>query len=241
MWRQLALAAIVSIMPMVPAAYPLAENQHAVVSNISMTQVVEKQVVRFNWDKVSTAKKYRVRIFQGSTRIAKKFVDKNRAKFKETKFEDHQTYTVSVRAKGNVNYAANSWATYTFIYFDADHDNDLIKDQDDYDDDNDGIPDTIDDDPYGVSGTVYNITIQDNTLQDGTITILQNDTVTWVNRDEDRDHAVAANNNSWFSEPLQYNESYSHVFTEAGVYSYYDPTTVFNTDSMTGTITVNAQ
>ncbi len=237
MIRQVALALMVSLVTMVPAVRPTAA-QHSVVTGIKMEQVIEHQRVKFTWNSVTTAKRYRIKIMHGADRIAKKTVKDTKAKFKETKFDDNETYTVYVRAKGNANYVINDWTTYSFVYFDEDHDNDLIADSEDYDDDNDGIPDSIDDDPYGVSGTVYSIVIENNSLQDGTITIMQNDTVTWVNRDEGG-HAVSATNKSWYSPPLQRNESYTHVFDTAGVYTYFDPA-YSGVTSMTGTITVIA-
>lgn len=239
MIRQVALTFMLSLLAMLPAASPQADSQHAVVTGVKMIQLIDKQKVKFSWDEVSTAKKYRIKILQGSTRIARKFVENPKAKFKETKFKDNLTYTVYVRAKGNARYARNNWTTYSFVYFDEDHDNDLIPDSEDYDDDNDGIPDTIDSDPYGVSGTVYSVVIENNSLQNGTITILQNDTVTWVNKDEGG-HSVSASNKSWYSPPLQRNESYSHIFDAVGVYTYSDPTYPGVT-TMTGTITVNSQ
>ncbi len=238
LWRQIALAVLVGVMPLMPTAQP-AVAQHAVVTNVQMTQVISTQRIKFTWDKIATAKKYRIRIMHGSDKIAKKNVDKPHAKFKESKFSDYETYTVYIRAKGNANYTVNAWTEYTFIYFDADHDNDLISDEDDYDDDNDGIPDTIDDDPYSVSGTVYPIIIENNALQSGTISILQNDSVTWINKDEGG-HAVAASNGSWYSPPLQRNESYTHVFGSTGIFTYYDPTYP-GVANMMGTITVSTE
>ena len=152
---------------------------------------------------------------------------------------DGETYTVYVRAKPNAKYAAAPWGTYTFTWSDEDHDNDFIPDEIDTDDDNDGIPDTEDSDPIGMSGTVYTVKIENNAFVDGSLSIIEDDSVTWVNRDENG-HSVAADDGSWESPPLQTNESYTHAFTTAGVFPYYDPTYP-NLSAMTATITVNTE
>ncbi|MBI4407353.1 MAG: hypothetical protein HY565_02520 [Candidatus Kerfeldbacteria bacterium] len=212
---------------------------HAIVTNVSMKQLIQKQRLKFTWNKVSTARRYRVKIMHGSTRIARKLVIHRSARFKESKFVDGESYILYVRAKPTAKYAAAGWATYAFTFNDLDHDNDLIPDETDGDDDNDGIPDAQDDQPTDVSGTVYTVRIENNTLIDGTITVQPADSVTWVNKDEGG-HSIEATNGSWASPPLQSNESYTHAFDSTGVWSYYDPTYP-GIDAMTGTITVQAE
>jgi len=204
-----------------------------------MKQIITTQRVKLTWDRVTTARRYRIKIIHNGVRMARKLVRKPKAKFRETKFIDNESYTVYVRARGNKNYTKTDWTTFTFVFFDIDHDNDLISDADDPDDDNDGIPDTEDSDPYGVSGTVYPVTIKQNSFVNGTITLAQNDSVTWINQDEGG-HAVSATNGQWYSPPLEANESYTHIFSAAGVFPYYDPTHPLLT-SLTGTITVTSQ
>ncbi|EKD78842.1 MAG: Blue copper protein, partial [uncultured bacterium] len=162
-----------------------------------------------------------------------------RAKFPETKFRDGETYSVYVRAKPNAQYAAADWGIYTFTWSDEDHDNDFIPDDIDADDDNDGIPDAEDDNPIAVGGTVYAVKIEGNAFISGTISIVAGDSVTWVNRDESG-HSVAAEDDSWSSPPLQHNESYTHTFSDPGVFPYYDPTYP-DLAAMQATITVNAE
>lgn len=222
-----------------PTADAATSDTHAVVTNITLKQLVKKQRLKFSWNKVATARRYRIKIFHGSTRIARKLVRRRHAKFSETKFSDGETYTVYVRAKPNAIYAAADWATYTFTWSDEDHDNDLIPDVTDTDDDNDGILDEDDSNPIDVSGTVYTVKIDGNEFVDGTISIVQNDSVTWVNRDENG-HSVAAEDGSWSSPPLQWNESYTHIFTDTGVFPYYDPSYP-NLEAMQATITVNTE
>lgn len=229
-WNRLALTVLLGVVPLVA---------HQPVSNISVTQVIETQRVKVTWTGIDTAGKYRIKIKEGDTIVKKKIVKRARAKFKESFFSDNTTYTVYVRARANKNYSRSDWTTYTFEYYDVDHDNDLVSDDEDYDDDNDGIPDTLDEQPLdGISGTVYPIEIEENEFVDGTISIAPNDTVTWINRDDA--HAVSANDGSWYSPPLQRNESYSHVFTDEGVHQYYDPT-LPTVSSLSGSITVVAE
>lgn len=238
-WTTLALVPVLLGCLLLPNAQAATIGTHAQVTNITVKQLVNKQRLKFTWDKVSTARRYRIKIFHGSTRIARKLVERRRAKFPETKFTDGETYTVYVRAKPNAKYAAAPWGTYTFTWSDEDHDNDFIPDTTDTDDDNDGIPDVSDPDPIGMSGTVYTVTIENNALVNGTVSITQDDSITWVNRDENG-HAVAAEDGSWESPPLQHNESYTHAFTTAGVFPYYDPTYP-NLAAMKATITVNSE
>lgn len=238
-WRTIALIPLLVFCLFLPQVKADTTSSHALVTNITLKQLVQKQRLKFTWDKVITARRYRVKIMHGSTRIARKLVIRRRVRFKDSKFQDGESYILYVRARPNAKYAAAGWATYAFTFDDLDHDNDLLPDETDPDDDNDGIPDAQDDQPTDVSGTVYTVRIENNTLIDGTITINQADSVTWVNKDEGG-HSVEATNGSWASPPLESNESYTHAFDSSGVWSYYDPTYP-GIDVMTGTITVRAE
>lgn len=126
---------------------------------------------------------------------------------------------------------------------DPDDDNDGILDVDEapgqqFDEDNDGIEDYLDEDYIAEHAPTetFTIRIKNNSLVDGDITISVGDTVQWTNKDEGG-HAIAAADGSWESPPLESNESYSHIFTEAGSVDYYDPTYP-DTAALTGTITI---
>lgn len=235
-WTRLVGAALLVLGLFLSLTNSVAADTHAVVTNIAVKQLINKQRLKFYWDRVTTARRYRIKIFHDSTRIARKLVRRRRAKFPETKFRDGETYTVYVRAKPNAQYAAAEWGIYTFTWSDEDHDNDFIPDDIDPDDDNDGIPDAEDDNPIDVGGTVYTVKIEGNAFLNGTISIVAGDSVTWVNRDENG-HSVSADDGSWSSPPLQRNESYTHTFADTGIFSYYDPTYP-DLEAMRATITV---
>ncbi|EKE01503.1 MAG: Blue copper protein [uncultured bacterium] len=126
---------------------------------------------------------------------------------------------------------------------DPDDDNDGILDVDEapgqqFDEDNDGIEDYLDEDYIAAHTPVetFTVRIKNNSFVSGDITINVGDTVTWTNKDEGG-HAVAAQDGSWDSPPLESGESYSRTFSEAGSVEYYDPTYP-GTVALTGTITI---
>lgn len=75
------------------------------------------------------------------------------------------------------------------------------------------------------------ITIEDMEFEDGTITIEEGTTVTWVWADAPIEHNVVFAD---FESPLQAEGSYTHTFEEAGTYDYH----CAPHPSMTGVITV---
>lgn len=77
------------------------------------------------------------------------------------------------------------------------------------------------------------IKIADMEFENGTITIEEGTTVTWVWDDAPMEHNVVFDA---FESPLQAEGSYTHTFDEAGVYEYHCAPHPF----MTGTITVVA-
>jgi len=68
----------------------------------------------------------------------------------------------------------------------------------------------------------------------GTITVSENTTITWTNKDP-VDHTVTSDNGLFDSGNISSGGTYSHLFTTAGSYPYY--CTIH--PSMTGTVVVN--
>ncbi|MDP3970166.1 MAG: hypothetical protein Q8P90_00530 [bacterium] len=126
---------------------------------------------------------------------------------------------------------------------DPDDDGDGINDVDEvvgqqFDDDNDGTPDITDPDyieEHIPNPIIYTINITSSGFSGGDITIAVNDYVKWTNKDEIAGHVIAAADTSWTSQPLTFGDSFTKVFTSAGIYPYQDPT---RSDTFSGTITV---
>lgn len=77
------------------------------------------------------------------------------------------------------------------------------------------------------------VTIADMEFQNGTVTIEEGTTVTWVWEDAPMEHDVVFDS---FQSPLQAEGTFSHTFDEAGTYEYHCTPHPF----MKGTITVVA-
>lgn len=75
------------------------------------------------------------------------------------------------------------------------------------------------------------ITIEDMEFKNGTVTVEEGTTVTWVWEDAPVEHNVVFDD---FESPLQAEGTYTHTFEEAGSYEYHCEPHPF----MTGTITV---
>lgn len=75
------------------------------------------------------------------------------------------------------------------------------------------------------------ITIEDMEFQNGTVTIVEGTTVTWVWNDAPMEHNVVFDD---FESPLQAEGTFTHTFDEAGAYEYFCAPHPF----MKGTITV---
>jgi len=75
------------------------------------------------------------------------------------------------------------------------------------------------------------ITIEDMEFQNGTVTIVEGTTVTWVWNDTPMEHNVVFDD---FESPLQAEGTFTHTFEEAGTYEYFCAPHPF----MKGTITV---
>lgn len=75
------------------------------------------------------------------------------------------------------------------------------------------------------------VTIADMEFQNGTVTIEEGTTVTWVWEDAPVEHNVVFDS---FESPLQAEGTYTHTFEEAGSFDYHCAPHPF----MTGTITV---
>jgi len=75
------------------------------------------------------------------------------------------------------------------------------------------------------------ITIADMEFENGTVTIVEGTTVTWVWDDAPMEHNVVFDD---FESPLQAEGTFAHTFEEAGVYDYHCAPHPF----MKGTITV---
>lgn len=75
------------------------------------------------------------------------------------------------------------------------------------------------------------ITIEDKEFKNGTVTVEEGTTVTWVWEDAPVEHNVVFDD---FESPLQAEGSYTHTFEEAGSFDYHCAPHPF----MTGTITV---
>lgn len=125
---------------------------------------------------------------------------------------------------------------------DADDDGDGVLDVDEapgqqFDEDNDGTPDNEDEDfvPDAPDPEINVVTISSTGFTNGSPTIRVNDYVQWVNKDELADHTIVANDQSWSSQPLQFQSTYARQFTSVGTYDYYDPNF---SNTFTGTITV---
>lgn len=78
------------------------------------------------------------------------------------------------------------------------------------------------------------VTIADMEFQNGTLTVEEGATVTWVWEDAPIEHNVVSDD---FESPLQAEGTYTHTFEEAGTYEYHCSPHPF----MTGTITVVGQ
>ncbi|HEX7099128.1 MAG TPA: plastocyanin/azurin family copper-binding protein [Acidimicrobiia bacterium] len=88
--------------------------------------------------------------------------------------------------------------------------------------------------PEAAAGTPVEdpvITIEDMEFKNGTVTIEEGTTVTWVWNDAPMEHNVVFDD---FESPLQAEGTFTHTFEEAGVYDYHCAPHPF----MTGTITV---
>lgn len=86
-----------------------------------------------------------------------------------------------------------------------------------------------------VTAAEYSIDIAGFTYEPASLTILEGDTVTWLNLDQ-VPHTATADDASWDSGTLNHGESWSHTFETAGVWDYY---CVIH-PSMTGVIIVEA-
>lgn len=75
------------------------------------------------------------------------------------------------------------------------------------------------------------VTIEDMEFQNGTLTVEEGTTVTWVWEDAPVEHNVVADD---FESPLQAEGTFTHTFEETGTYEYHCAPHPF----MTGTITV---
>lgn len=64
------------------------------------------------------------------------------------------------------------------------------------------------------------VTIDNFEFAPATITVAAGTTVTWTNEDDSR-HTVAADDDSWTSEPLSTGDTFTHTFDAEGTVSYY--------------------
>jgi plastocyanin len=66
-----------------------------------------------------------------------------------------------------------------------------------------------------------NVDIEDLKFKPAEIKIKIGETVAWTNND-DREHTITADDNSFKSGPLRTGKTYRHKFTSAGRYPYHD-------------------
>jgi plastocyanin len=64
------------------------------------------------------------------------------------------------------------------------------------------------------------VTVDNFSFNPATLTVAPGTTVTWTNRD-DVPHTITANDKRFASKPLDTDDTFSHVFTQAGTYSYF--------------------
>jgi plastocyanin len=97
--------------------------------------------------------------------------------------------------------------------------------------DDDASSDTAAADGSSAGGT--EVTIADFAFDPGDLTVSVGDTVTWTN-DDDTDHTVTADDDSFDSDDVAGGETFEQTFDEAGDFSYHCSIH----SQMTGTITV---
>jgi len=83
------------------------------------------------------------------------------------------------------------------------------------------------------SGNSNTVSISNMSFASSSISITKGTTVTWTNNDA-MQHTVTADDNSFTSVKLNYGDTYSHMFSDAGTIAYH--CTVH--PSMTGTVEV---
>src|SRR3954451_10966300 len=66
-----------------------------------------------------------------------------------------------------------------------------------------------------------NVDIEDLKYKTAEIKVKAGETVVWTNND-DREHTITADDNSFKSGPLRTGKTYRHKFTSAGRYPYHD-------------------
>jgi len=79
------------------------------------------------------------------------------------------------------------------------------------------------------------VTIQNNTFSPATMTVQNNTTVSWINKDSVT-HRVVSNSGLFDSGNLTTGKSYNYTFNKTGSYPYHD----LMNPSITGTIVVNS-
>jgi plastocyanin len=87
--------------------------------------------------------------------------------------------------------------------------------------------------PSGTGNNGNTVTISNMSFASSSISVAKGTTVTWTNNDA-MQHTVTADDNSFTSAKLNYGDTYSHMFSDAGTIAYH--CTVH--PSMTGTVEV---